>query len=153
MGRVPGKTVRPLGEIRVVLPRRFFDVLFEGTTWEKDKIRFEFQFTHDGVSFRMILEGEVHSFVIARYRYHQKIRILSMANVGKDGSSVYVKGWKEAAETVRNMIQSKRVGNLMATGEKVPISVLCRKDGIRRCHECDDLTCEHNKVIEKARQA
>lgn len=117
MVRIPGKTIRPLGEIRVVLPKRFFDVLFDGTTWERGKVRFEFQFDHDGMTFRMILEGEVHGFVIVRYRSHQKIRILPLSQGDKTGS-VYVKSWTEAAETVKNMIQAKRAATLFATGEK-----------------------------------
>jgi len=81
-------------------------------------VHFEFQFTHDGMVFRMVLEGEVHGFVIGRYKSHQKIRILPLDGGKTDGSTVFMKSWTEAAETVRNMIQSKRAGHLFATGEK-----------------------------------
>lgn len=118
MGRIPGKTVRPLGEIRVVLPRRFFDVLFDGTTWPRTDVHFEFQFTNGGMVFRMILEGEVHGFVIGRYKYHEKIRIYSLDHGTVVEPSVFVKSWTEAAKTVRNMIQAKRAATLFATGEK-----------------------------------
>jgi hypothetical protein len=138
-----------MGEMKVVLPRAFFTVLLDGVLWDKTKINFEFRWDADNLAFSVVVEGERHGFVISREKKHGKIRILPL-NSGD--FSFHAKSWEEAAAGVKNVIQAKRAGHLMATGEKVPISVLCRKEGIRRCAECDDMTCERNKVVQKARQ-
>lgn len=150
MVRIPRKTIRPLDEVRVVLPRQFFNVLFGGVTWDRTKANFEFRWESSDLIFSVVVDGEHHGFKVSRNKAHGKIRILPLS--GND-SSFYVYGWEEAAERIKNVIQAKRAGQLMATGEKVPISILCKNGVARRCKECDDLTCEQNKVVEKARQA